>query len=65
MDKRFIASTVLKTIALILFLVSLTVNLVTLIADSTSAISDAVVVVTLTLGWILYGVDRIFIDKED
>ena len=65
MDKRFIASTVLKTVALIMFLVSLTVNLVTYIGDSTSTTSNVVVLVTLALGWILHGVDRIFVDKEE
>lgn len=65
MSKRFIASTVLKTVALILFLVSLIVNLVTYIGDSTSTASNIIVLVTLALGWIFYGIDKIFIDEEE
>ena len=65
MDKRFIASTVLKTVALILVLTSLVVNLATLIGGTTSVTSNVVVFLTLILSWIFYGIDRIFIDKED
>lgn len=65
MNKRFVASTVLKTVALILVLTSLIVNLATLIGGTTSTTTNVVVFVTLALGWIFYGVDKIFIDKED
>ena len=52
MDKRFIASTVLKTVALILVLTSLVVNLATLIGGTTSVTSNVVVFLTLILSWI-------------
>jgi len=65
MDKRFVASTVLKTVALILMLTSLIVNLATLIGGTTSTTSNVVVFLTLIFSWIFYGIDKIFIDKEE
>jgi hypothetical protein len=65
MDKRFVASMILKTIALILFLISLIVNFATVMGNSISDTSNAVVFLTLLFGWILYGIDKIFVDNEE
>jgi hypothetical protein len=65
MNRRFVASMILKTVALILVLTSLIVNLATLIGGTTSITSNVVVFLTLIFSWIFYGVDKIFVDKED
>lgn len=64
MDRRKV-STVLKVVALIMMLISLIVSLVTLIGGTTSTVSNAVALLTLLFGWILYGVDKIFVDNEE
>ena len=63
MDKKK-TSTILKAVALIMFLISLIVNSATIISDTISTTSNVIVVVTLVLGWIFYDASKI-LDKED